>query len=156
MRLLVPSFVSVGFVLAVAAAAVPTLSGCDSSDPVSCDPGGEVAVVETTPAGARLGAEITAADCVYLTYEGRLADGEAFDRGERVPLRIQGTVRGFQQAVVGRRVGESVRVTIPPSLGYGAQRLPPGRLGVEIPACSTLEFDITIGDTAPPSVCLGR
>ena len=96
-----------------------------------------------------MGATITAADCVYLTYEGRLETGEVFDQNERAPLRIQGTVRGFQQAVVGRRVGESVTVTIPPSLGYGAR--PP--FGSDIPACATLEFDITIGDTAPPSVC---
>lgn len=153
MRLFASSLASVGLVLAVAVAAVPALSGCDSSDPVSCDPGGEIAVVETTPAGTRLGATVTAADCVYLTYEGRLAGGEAFDRNERTPLRIQGTVPGFQQAVIGRRIGESVTVTIPPSLGYGARRQERTPLGVEIPACSTLEFDVTIGDTAPPSVC---
>ena len=150
-RLLVPSLASAGLLLVLALPVAPALSGCDSSDPVSCDPGGELDVVNTTPAGTPRGAEITAADCVYLTYEGRLENGDVFDQRDRLPLRIAGTVAGFQQALVGRRVGDSVRVTIPPQLGYGTR--PP--IGSEIPACATLQFDITIGDTAPPRVCQG-
>ncbi|MDT0630324.1 FKBP-type peptidyl-prolyl cis-trans isomerase [Rubrivirga sp. S365] len=156
-RLAFPSLASAGLLLVLALPVAPALTGCDSSDPVSCDAGGELDIVDTTPEGTRLGARITATDCVYLTYEGRLdATGEAFDRNERAPLSISGTVPGFQQAVVGRRVGESVRVTIPPTLGYGARRRDSGPLGVEIPSCSTLQFDVTIGDTAPPSVCENR
>ena len=150
-RLLVPSLASAGLLLVLALPVAPALSGCDSSDPVSCDPGGELGVVDTTPAGTSRGAEIAATDCVYLTYEGRLTDGTVFDQNDRVALSLPGTVLGFRQALTGRRVGESVRVTIPPQLGYGTR--PP--IGSEIPACATLQFDITIGDTAPPRVCQG-
>ena len=155
-RLLVPSLASVGLLLALALPVAPALSGCDSSDPVSCDPGGELDVVDTTPAGTPRGAQITATDCVYLTYEGRLENGDVFDQNDRVALLLPNTVQGFRQALAGRRVGESVRVTIPPPLAYGTRPPPAGRFGVEIPACATLQFDITIGDTAPPRVCQGR
>lgn len=159
-RLALPSLASAGILLALALPAAPALTGCDSSDPISCAAGGELEVVDTTPEGTRLGARITPNDCVYLTYEGRLdATGEVFDQNERVALLLTpqragdtGTVPGFRQAVVGRRVGESVRATIPPTLAYGAQ--PPAQS--DIPACATLQFDITIGDTAPPSVCRGQ
>ena len=150
-RLLLPSLASAGLLAALALPA-PVLTGCDSSEPTSCAPDGELEVVETTPAGTETGAVITAADCVYLTYEGRLENGDVFDQNDRTPLFVSGTVPGFRQALVGRRVGESVRATIPPELGYGTR--PP--VGSEIPACATLQFDVTIGDTAPPRVCQGR
>ena len=154
MRLFFPSVATAGLVLALAFPLAPALSGCDSGDPVSCDTSGELVVVDTTPDDAEVGsARVTASDCVSLDYEGRLPGGAAFDRGESTELFIAGTVRGFQEAVIGRRVGESVRVTIPPQLGYGSRRVEPGRLGVEIPPCSTLEFDITVRDVAPPSAC---
>ena len=142
--------------LVVALPAAPALTGCDSTDPVSCDTTGELVVVETTPDDAVVrSARVTGSDCVSLDYEGRLPDGQVFDRGESTEFFIRGTVRGFQDAVIGRRVGESIRVTIPPQLGYGSRRQPAGRFGVEIPPCSTLEFDIRIRDVAPPSVCGG-
>lgn len=155
-RLLFPSLASLGLLAILAFPVAPTLGGCDSATPISCAPGGELEVTDTTPAGTDRGVQIAATDCVYLTYEGRLTDGQVFDRNERTALLLAQTVPGFRQALTGRRVGESVSVTIPPELGYGVQRRQPGALGVEIPACSTLEFDITIGDTAPPSVCRGQ
>ena len=155
-RLLFRSLASAGLLAVLALPAAPVLSGCDSAAPASCESGGELEVVDTTPAGTETGAEIAATDCVYLTYEGRLENGDVFDQNDRVALGLGNTVAGFRQALTGRRVGESVRVTIPPELGYGPQLRPAGARGVEIPACSTLQFDIEIGDTAPPRVCLGR
>ena len=153
-RLLLPSLASAGLLAALALPAAPALTGCDSASPTTCAPGGELDVVDTTPAGAALGARITGTDCVYLTYEGRLENGDVFDQNDRVALLLGGTVPGFRQALAGRRVGESVRVTIPPELGYGPRRQTGG--AVEIPPCSTLQFDIEIGDTAPPRVCQRR
>lgn len=152
MRRLLPLLASLGLALALPAA--PALTGCDSADPVSCDTTGELVVVDTTPDDAVVGsARVASTDCVSLDYEGRLEDGSVFDRGESSEFFIRQTVRGFQDAVVGRRVGESLRVTIPPQLGYGSRRQQAGQFGIEIPPCSTLEFDIRIRDIAPPSLC---
>jgi FKBP-type peptidyl-prolyl cis-trans isomerase FkpA len=50
-----------------------------------------------------------------------------------------GVIPGFSQGVVGMKVGGLRRVTIPPSLAYGAQGQPP-----TIPGNSTLIFEIEL------------
>ena len=51
-------------------------------------------------------------------------------------------IPGFEQGVVGMRVGGERIITIPPSLGYGSQDITSGF--VHIPANSTLVFDVTL------------
>ena len=96
-RLLVPSLASAGLLAALALPAAPALSGCDSSAPASCADAGELEVVDTTPAGAELGSRVAETACVYLTYEGRLTDGQVFDQNDRVALALGGTVPGFRR-----------------------------------------------------------
>jgi peptidylprolyl isomerase len=63
-------------------------------------------------------------DQVRVHYRGTLADGSVFDSShEREPLPFQvgsgGVIAGFDNAVRGLAIGESVTVTIPPAEAYG-------------------------------------
>ncbi len=63
-------------------------------------------------------------DTVQVHYTGTLADGSVFDSSrEREPLEfVLGSgmlIAGFEAAVTGREVGESVKVTIEPADAYG-------------------------------------
>ena len=134
------------------ALSAPGLVGCDSGgNRFTCESDDVFAVEDTTPDSVTtFGAEVGPAECVVVRYEGRLAsDGSVFDASPEggTAFDVRGLIRGFQQGLVGRRVGESFRVTIPPSQGYGAGERP------GIPSCSTLEFDVTVLDTAPPAAC---
>jgi len=69
------------------------------------------------------------------------AKGTQFDSSSSYPFRLgAGTViRGWDQGVVGMRVGGQRRLVIPPDLAYGS-RSP----GAPIPENATLVFDITL------------
>jgi peptidylprolyl isomerase len=88
----------------------------------------------------------TAESCrmVAVHYTGSLLDGTQFDssRDRGQPLSLVpglGTViLGFEQGVLGMRVGGTRRIIIPPNLAYGAFP-PPG-----IPENATLIFDLEL------------
>jgi peptidylprolyl isomerase len=75
---------------------------------------------------------------------GTLTNGTKFDssydRNQPYPFRLGAgqVIAGFDQGVVGMRVGGKRRLTIPPNLGYGNQVNGP------IPANSTLIFEIDL------------
>lgn len=89
------------------------------------------------------GTGVTALSCntVDVEYTGRLAStGAVFaptDSLSFTPGRHQ-LIPGFEQGVVGMRVGGTRRVIIPPELGYGAQAYG------QIPGQSTLVFDLRL------------
>jgi peptidylprolyl isomerase len=66
-------------------------------------------------------------DTVRVHYTGTLTDGSVFDSSEgRDPLEFtlgsQMVIPGFENAVLGMQVGDSVSVTIPPEEAYGPHR----------------------------------
>jgi FKBP-type peptidyl-prolyl cis-trans isomerase len=83
-----------------------------------------------------------------VNYTGRLADGTVFDSnvdpkfGHVEPFKfILGAgyvIKGWDDGLVGMKVGEKRTLTIPPELGYGATDNGP------IPANSTLIFEIEL------------
>lgn len=82
---------------------------------------------------------------VTVHYTGCLADGREFDSSRRhgepfaFPLGVAYVIRGWDEGVVGMRVGGKRRLTVPPDLGYGA-----AGAGSVIPPNATLTFEIEL------------
>jgi len=91
------------------------------------------------------GATPQAGDRVTVHYTGWLQNGTKFDssrdRGQPFVFMIgRGQViRGWDEGVATMQVGDTVRLTIPPELGYG----PRGAGGV-IPPNATLIFEVEL------------
>lgn len=74
-----------------------------------------------------------------VRYTGWLANGTQFDAGTYPFVLGRGEViRGWDQGIVGMRVGEQRRLLIPPGLGYGARGNGP------IPPNAVLVFDVEV------------
>ncbi len=63
-------------------------------------------------------------DTIAVEYTGKLETGEVFDSSQgKKPLTFTVgagmLIKGFDQAVIGMKTGESKTVTIPPEQGYG-------------------------------------
>ncbi len=92
------------------------------------------------------GAEAVAGRVVEVHYTGWLLDGKVFDSSrERGPfafaLGAGQVIKGWDQGVLGMRVGGKRKLTIPPELAYGMRGFP----GV-IPAMATLTFEVELLD----------
>lgn len=83
-------------------------------------------------------------DTISVHYVGMFEDGTKFDssrdRGEPFSFILGAgkIIRGWDLGVLGMKVGEIRKLTIPPSLGYGANDYGP------IPGGSTLIFEIEL------------
>lgn len=75
---------------------------------------------------------------VKVGYEGKLLNGNIFDRNDEAQFRVNGLVPGFSQALLKLKEGGDLMVIIPSGLAYG----PTARSG--IPANSILIFDIKL------------
>jgi len=99
--------------------------------------------VETLQQGSGVAAK--SGDTVTVNYVGTLQDGTKFDssidRGQpfQFTLGQNSVIQGWELGVVGMKVGEKRRLTIPPELGYGSQ----GAGGV-IPPNAILIFEIDL------------
>ena len=107
-------------------------------------------VVEDLTVGS--GAEALAGSRISIHYTGWLNHAKFDSSSTRAPLKFQlgrhEVLAGWDQGIVGMRVGGKRRLTVPPSLGYGKTGSPGGA----IPPGSTLVFEIELLEaTAPPS-----
>lgn len=79
---------------------------------------------------------ITKGNTVEVHYTGRFVDGEVFDSSEgKDPLQFEvgsgQIIPGFEDAIMGKQIGEKVTVTVSPEQAYGPIR---EDLVVEVPA----------------------
>ena len=91
------------------------------------------------------GAEAKAGNTITAHYTGTLLDGTKFDssldRGQPFSFELGAgrVISGWDQGVLGMKVGGKRKLTIPPDLAYGANGFPP-----VIPANATLTFEVTL------------
>ncbi len=90
-------------------------------------------------------------DVVTINYSGYLTNGKKFDssveRNEPIsyPFKVQRMIPGWQEATAMMNKGSKYRLLIPPKLAYG------NRAVGEIPANSTLMFDVEMVDIKKPA-----
>lgn len=143
-------------VLAAAAALLgacmgdPTGFECNRTNLQQVDTRGDTVVLSTglrfVPVEAGTGAEAEWCEGVAVQYVGSvLGDTVPFDSSRIAFVPGEGVlIPGFEQGVVGMKVGGRRHVIIPPELGYGAQPRYDQAGRIVIPANSTLVFDITL------------
>lgn len=104
------------------------------------------ATLQKTDEKVGTGAEAVNGKTVFVHYTGTFANGQKFDssrdRGEPISF-VLGTgnvIAGWDQGLLGMKVGGKRKLVIPPSLGYGPNDYGP------IPGNSTLYFDVELVD----------
>jgi len=129
-----------------------TASSTEASQPPASS-AAPSAATRTTASGLQIqdlqigtGTEAVTGKQVSMHYTGTLTDGTKVDSsvgGSPYTLTLGGgeVIAGWDEGIVGMRVGGKRRLTIPPSLGYGA----PGRPPV-VPPNATLVFDLELMD----------
>lgn len=99
-------------------------------------------VIEDIKVGT--GDEVKSGDTVSVHYVGKLQSGEEFDSSKKRGVPFEFTVgegrviAGWEQGLVGMKVGGERILVIPPELGYGSRAMGP------IPPNSTLVFSIEL------------
>jgi len=132
-----------------AVGAAPATTGAAPAAPTKLD---ESQII-TTPSGLKYadlttgsGAEATPGKQVSVHYTGWLTNGTKFDssldRGEPFTLQLGSgsVIKGWDEGLVGMKVGGKRQLIIPPELGYGD-----ADQGV-IPPKSTLIFEVELVD----------
>jgi FKBP-type peptidyl-prolyl cis-trans isomerase FkpA len=127
----------------------PTAGAGAPAAPAKVDPGD----YKTRPSGLKYavlkpgdGPEAKEEQNVFVHYTGWLqSNGKKFDssldRGEPIefPLGHGAVIKGWEEGVLGMKVGEQRQLVIPPKLAYGPEGRPP-----VIPPNSTLIFDVEL------------
>lgn len=96
---------------------------------------------------------IQSGDTIAVDYTGKLENGDVFDSSEgKTPLTFTVgagmLIKGFDEAVIGMKKGESKTVTIPPEMGYGPRNddavveIPRDQIPDEIPLSEGLELQL--------------
>jgi FKBP-type peptidyl-prolyl cis-trans isomerase len=100
-------------------------------------------IIEDTKVGT--GAEAVSGKTVTVNYIGTFSNGKKFDAskdhgndGFTFPLGAGRVIQGWDQGVVGMKVGGVRKLTVPPTLGYGPNDYGP------IPGNSTLLFEVEL------------
>ena len=108
--------------------------GSSTSSPSSSAP---LQIVDVT---VGTGATAVAGDTLTVAYVGTFTNGQVFDSSSSFAFRlgVGQVIAGWDQGIVGMKVGGKRKLTIPPNLAYGSSGAGP------IPPNSTLVFDVDL------------
>ena len=120
---------------------------------MACGGGNGASDVPTGPTSLQIedvvvgtGPTVVAGDTITINYVGTFLDGRVFDQspaGQPVtfprPIGQGNFIPGFDQGLLGMKVGGRRKLTIPSSLAYGSAGAPP-----TIPPNTPLAFDVTL------------
>jgi FKBP-type peptidyl-prolyl cis-trans isomerase FkpA len=132
--------------LAALAFAAPWPTGADDPTPWEQREGG----LEVQDVVVGKGDEVTNFALAEVHYTGMLSDGSIFDssldRGETFEFRVGAhqVIAGWEQGLLGMKIGGTRRLVIPAELGYGSRSTGP------IPPDSVLYFEIQLLGLVPP------
>lgn len=136
-----------------AAGGVPAVSGAADAKPkVEKGEGDPPKKLQVKVLKKGDGAEVKKGDALNANYLGQTWQGEVFDnswdRGAPATFEI-GTgkvIKGWDEGLVGQKLGSRVELVIPPEKGYGAQAQQ------KIPANSTLVFVVDLKKVMPNKI----
>lgn len=110
--------------------------------------------LEITDTQVGTGDAVQAGDVVVVEYTGTLTSGKQFDSNVgKEPFAFQvgvgQVIKGWDQGVVGMKIGGTRKLVIPFKLAYGERALPPSdrgdvKAGSVIPAKSDLKFTVKL------------
>ena len=125
----------------LAVAGLAALMACGGGDSgTSSTPSGPTSL-EVQDITVGTGATAAVGDNVSVGYSGNFLDGRVFDPGPgpiNFVIGAHSVIAGFEQGIVGMRVGGVRKLTIPSDLAYGAS----GR--GSIPPNTPLQFTVTL------------
>jgi len=81
---------------------------------------------------------------IVISYTGRLKSGEVFDQSTNAVFVLGSLIEGWKKGLPLIQKGGTIKLYIPPSLGYGNRDIMDDNHNVIIPANSMLIFDITL------------
>jgi len=115
------------------------MTGCGEKEKIMT----EKLIIEDIVVGD--GAEAVNQSILTVNYTGKLTDGSVFDSSKnpgRTPFRFTlgagQVIKGWDEGMLGMKVGGQRILTIPPQLGYGARDMG------AIPPNSTLIFEVDL------------
>jgi FKBP-type peptidyl-prolyl cis-trans isomerase FkpA len=82
------------------------------------------------------GKTVTAGDTLNVKYVGQLADGSVFDSGTYRTIIPGNVIQGWNEGLIGVKIGGMRQLIIPPALGYGSSGSGP------IPPNAVLVFSV--------------
>ena len=91
-------------------------------------------------------------DLVFVKYRGKRIDGTEFDHHNRFLTRVDGGIKGWQDALQRMRVGSKLEIFVPPALAFGDEGEPYHHIEPD----STLIYELELALIAPPNPELGR
>ncbi len=115
------------------------LMACGGGDSTATPSGPTSLQIEDLTVGT--GATAAVGDTVSVGYIGTFLDGRVFDPGPG-PISFQigagRVIPGFEQGIIGMRVGGKRRITVPSALAYGSSG------NSTIPPNTPLRFEVTL------------